>query len=286
MNFISLSIFFASIQLILLIICVLVFYKGKNNWVSSELLMFLFLCSTFDTLIYFDVFGRFPVQASLLLLIGIQLLVIRNFVKMAWKRIQNLANRVRNKTFLFGVYISSCIVIIVSYSIFDFVIGSQQPHIYALAISSLITLALFIGLLITSHSWKSNYAFGILLLFMTLVVTFISSAYLRSDILSLVVVNAIFIAMLIAIHITVYLESREDVKEILDDYNLTKRQREVAELLLSGMNYGQIAKHLNIAESTASKHGSDIFAKTNCKDKSSFRSKFEHYHAEMNKAID
>ena len=40
------------------------------------------------------------------------------------------------------------------------------------------------------------------------------------------------------------------------------------------MSYGQIARHLNIAESTASKHGSDIFAKTNCSDKRSFYVKF------------
>lgn len=60
----------------------------------------------------------------------------------------------------------------------------------------------------------------------------------------------------------------------LNTFDLTKRQVEVAHLMLQNLTYLQIANDLFIAENTVSKHGSTIIKKTNCNNKADFISKF------------
>ena len=61
-------------------------------------------------------------------------------------------------------------------------------------------------------------------------------------------------------------------KIIYDD--LTRREIEVALSILSDLSYKDIAKDLFIAESTVSKHASNIFKKTGAKNRSEFLKRF------------
>ncbi|MDT0690923.1 helix-turn-helix transcriptional regulator [Salegentibacter sp. F188] len=56
--------------------------------------------------------------------------------------------------------------------------------------------------------------------------------------------------------------------------DLTRREVEIALSILRGMTYKEIAKDLYIAESTVSKHASNIFKKTGSKNRSNFLSRF------------
>ena len=57
-------------------------------------------------------------------------------------------------------------------------------------------------------------------------------------------------------------------------FDLTKREIEVAHLMLQNLTYLEIANDLFTAENTVSKQGSTIIKKTNCSNKSDFVSKF------------
>ena len=56
--------------------------------------------------------------------------------------------------------------------------------------------------------------------------------------------------------------------------NLTRREIEVSLSILSNLTYKEIAKDLFIAESTVSKHASNIFKKTGVKNKRQFLTRF------------
>ncbi len=57
--------------------------------------------------------------------------------------------------------------------------------------------------------------------------------------------------------------------------DLSKREIEVANLILDGKSYKQIGKYLFIADKTVSKHASNIFKKTGVKNRNSFQLEFE-----------
>jgi DNA-binding CsgD family transcriptional regulator len=54
------------------------------------------------------------------------------------------------------------------------------------------------------------------------------------------------------------------------EYQLTKRQFEVAKLILQDKSFKEICNELHIAENTATRHASDIYSRTNCTDKREF----------------
>lgn len=56
--------------------------------------------------------------------------------------------------------------------------------------------------------------------------------------------------------------------------DLTRREIEVALSILSDLSYRNIAKDLFIAESTVSKHASNIFKKTSVKNRREFLKRF------------
>ena len=62
--------------------------------------------------------------------------------------------------------------------------------------------------------------------------------------------------------------------ENFNSYCLSKRQIEIAYLMLENFTYAEIGKELFISTNTASKHGSDILKKTNMTSKSQFIAKF------------
>ncbi|NQX42344.1 response regulator transcription factor [Pedobacter steynii] len=57
-------------------------------------------------------------------------------------------------------------------------------------------------------------------------------------------------------------KQREDFKHNCQNYKLTKRECEIAELLCSGMTYKQIGEMLYITEKTVDSHVQKIFSKT------------------------
>jgi len=63
-----------------------------------------------------------------------------------------------------------------------------------------------------------------------------------------------------------------ELKIIYED--LTRRETEIALSILSGMTYKKIAEDLFIAESTVSKHASNIYKKTSVKNRAEFLRRF------------
>ncbi|GFZ81602.1 hypothetical protein GCM10011531_09810 [Aquaticitalea lipolytica] len=57
--------------------------------------------------------------------------------------------------------------------------------------------------------------------------------------------------------------------------DLTRREIEIALCILNNVSYKKIAQELFIAESTVSKHASNIFKKTGVKNKRQFISRFK-----------
>lgn len=68
----------------------------------------------------------------------------------------------------------------------------------------------------------------------------------------------------------------DSVKECtnFNAYYLTRREVEIAHLMLQKLTYSEIANDLFIGENTVSKHGSNIIKKTKCKNKAHFISNF------------
>ena len=60
----------------------------------------------------------------------------------------------------------------------------------------------------------------------------------------------------------------------LDKNGLSRREMEIAMSILENKNYKLIAKDLFIADSTVSKHASNIFKKTDVKNRDSFLKQF------------
>jgi DNA-binding CsgD family transcriptional regulator len=74
------------------------------------------------------------------------------------------------------------------------------------------------------------------------------------------------------------LEKNIRAKNLLNpfvDFDLTKKENEIASMILQKVTYKVIANEMNISEGTVSKHASNIFKKTNCQKKSFFLEKFK-----------
>nr|WP_200978143.1 helix-turn-helix transcriptional regulator [Pseudomonas cichorii] len=54
------------------------------------------------------------------------------------------------------------------------------------------------------------------------------------------------------------------ISQFLDSKKLTKRQREVAQLLICGATYQEVSEILSISTNTARRHGSCILSKLGC----------------------
>jgi DNA-binding NarL/FixJ family response regulator len=63
------------------------------------------------------------------------------------------------------------------------------------------------------------------------------------------------------------IQNKEEINFIKFNYNLTEREQEITNGIVSGFTYKELAESLYISESTVSKHASNIFKKTNCKNK-------------------
>ncbi|WP_233131553.1 helix-turn-helix domain-containing protein [Tenacibaculum holothuriorum] len=76
----------------------------------------------------------------------------------------------------------------------------------------------------------------------------------------------------------VFLSNKRKIEEINESEvingNLTRRETEIAVSILSKLSYKSIAEELYIAESTVSKHASNIFKKTGVKNRSEFLKRF------------
>lgn len=280
MNFLYSSISFTLLLCVLLIVCGWIRLRAKKAWASPEVMVFLILCAGFDCLMYFEVQAHFEFQGYSLFVIGFQSVLLAHFVLLIQKTLAHIGGRLNNRFIRSSIFLSVCIVTVVSHLVVSNLMDVEHPHVYTLALSGLISFASFIVLMSLTNDGNSRLVFRTFAFLTALSVSFGISTYYHSDANSLAVLNALFISMLVATIVwnrTVTQEERARIEE----FDLTRRQKEVAHLMLSGLNYGQIAKKLNIAESTASKHGSDIFSKTDCKDKYSFIAKFQESYLEI-----
>ena len=76
----------------------------------------------------------------------------------------------------------------------------------------------------------------------------------------------------------VFLFNKEHVEKVNESKfvygNLTRREIEIAMSILSNLSYQKIANDLFIAKSTVSKHASNIFKKTNVRNRTEFTKRF------------
>jgi len=223
--------------------------------------------------VYSELNQRFSSSIPTYLSLGFQALLPLFFVRLALEKFVS-GVRLNNKKVIVGSYLLFFLIIYAFFSVFKALFHFSHPDIYALTLTSLLTLIFVLAIIIKNKSWNNKHAFGMLLLFMVLSVSFIYSAFQRADGISLAVANILFIAKLVVLVKQDWKLEKNETPKSLNDFNLTKRQQQVATLILEGRSFGQIAKQLNIAESTASKHGSDIYAKTGCQDRTSFFKKF------------
>jgi len=70
------------------------------------------------------------------------------------------------------------------------------------------------------------------------------------------------------------IKNKEDLSFLKENYNLTNREKEMLEVLITGISYLEIAQKFKLTEKTISKHASNIFQKTNCKNKKELISLF------------
>lgn len=218
-------------------------------------------------------------------LIGIHALLPVHFFRASLKETTPFNLRFRDSKVLITSFLIFYALSATFFLVFERILYLKHPEVYAMTLSSLLAFVSVIGVSLSQKIWNKRNAFSMLLLFMALSITLIFSAYLRESIISLAAINILFVAMLAVLIKNQQLNINPAIQEHLDDYNLTKRQRQVAELILSGLSFVQIARRLKIAESTASKHGSDIYAKTGCSDKATFYQKF-HETYEASQAIE
>ncbi|MCR9171943.1 MAG: helix-turn-helix transcriptional regulator [bacterium] len=273
MNIFSVAITLTLVQCVLMIICLMLYFRGRKNWVSLDILFFLLACTGIDIVLSWF----FPLenknQGIPIVILAIQAFVLFTFVRSFRNSLDIIELRFRKRMFSIGVYAVSFAILILSYLLFIY-IQISSPHLHAIALGGLIIFAILLTFIVSHFSWRSRIPSRIFFLFFIAAIAFVSSAFYHSETSTMLSVNTIFITMFLAVIFGSRLAAKEEPKASLEDFNLTKRQKQVAELMLSGLSYGQIAKKLHIAESTASKHGSDIFAKTGCTDKNSFRAKF------------
>lgn len=157
------------------------------------------------------------------------------------------------------------------------IIEMDHPEIAVVSLSGIvlfgaILLMLFLNapeLNIEAKSLQQIATFFAVLL--ALITVFI---VLKSERGLLIGANLLFILMLFTLLIASKRKKPLRQHALLSDFNLTNRQTQVARLMMKGFSYSEIADKLSIAESTASKHGSDIFAKTSSQDRMEFFAKF------------
>ncbi len=63
------------------------------------------------------------------------------------------------------------------------------------------------------------------------------------------------------------IQNNEEINFLKNTYQLTNREEEMLNALVTGLSYQEIAQKFNLSEKTISKHASNIFQKTNCKNK-------------------
>ncbi len=63
------------------------------------------------------------------------------------------------------------------------------------------------------------------------------------------------------------IQNSEELFFLKNSYKLTKREEEMLEDLVVGLSFQDIALKFNLSEKTISKHASNIFQKTNCKNR-------------------
>ncbi len=66
----------------------------------------------------------------------------------------------------------------------------------------------------------------------------------------------------------------ENTPKQLTSFSLTKRELEVAYMILQNLNYNEISEDMFISPKTVSKHASNIFKKTTCRNKNDFLAHF------------
>lgn len=66
-------------------------------------------------------------------------------------------------------------------------------------------------------------------------------------------------------------ENSKSLIDIFETYNLTKREKEIAKLILQNFTYVEIGETLNISPKTVSKHASNIFSKAGFKSRDDFK---------------
>lgn len=278
MKLVSLSLVFAFLHCILLFIVWVERQrnKKKSSTLTGGVILFLLLCILYNVSNYQKMKEVIHSTYYPYIILFISAVLITCFFRYSKAQLGIIGNKMVNKTILTGIFLITWFMLFISYLIFTDLLRFRHPEIYVISVSGFVSFACIFGFILSGSQDRCMLTRWMLRIFVLMSAITIASIIYQSVTALLVLVNVLFIMMVGINYIEFEPEEEEEDHSFpkIEDYPLTNRQKEVARLILSGYNYSRIADELNIAENTASKHGSDIFAKTNCEDKTDFYAKF------------
>jgi len=290
MNTMNLPLAFAIVGCVFLFLFAMIAYSEKYAHLNlRQYAMFTGFCIAFNFTLYLE--HRYPSDSTLFhiiaLLLGSALLIHFVLFSSMLIGIPIVDNKV--SLVLFVMTLAPVIILLFHFLCVDQV-GLDHSEIGIICLSGTILFGCILVLFFLcgdgkrlNFKWlrRISSMYG----FLTVVLIVLFQLQLITGIL--VHLNVLFL-MMVFTNIMVHRGNLiEDSYDKLADYKLTRRQIEVAQLIMSGLTYSEIADKLSIAENTASKHGSDIFTRTHCQDRNAFFAKFfeEHQKKEEGKSI-
>lgn len=277
MTMLTLPILFALMQSVLLFAALLLFTKKKyKRVITRELILFCSLSIVFNVCVYCEEKAHFwpcPKPVVSFLIATLILVVFILMSKQLLGLFEGRFNKLKMVSIIFSISLlfSTLTHLLCS----EFLVVNHQ-EIYLTSLDSALLFICTLGMIfwLRKDDTIIEPLKKIALVYVFIFGIMVLSAIFRSGKGMLIFVNLQFILMIIINTMDILFEVPIKNYHRLEDFELTNRQRQVAVLIMKGLNYNQIADQLSIAENTASKHGSDIFAKTECEDRRAFYAKF------------
>lgn len=277
MNFVALPIIFAVVESIVLSLLVHSPEINKTEKkVYDTILLFISLSILFNICLYAEEKLLLPdiVENGITVILGIGLLLV--FTRLSWFVTPEAKSQSQKKSitsFSITFFLINGLILLLCIEI----LSSRLWSVGWLALSSAVLfLSKISGFCDSRLSFQLSSTNRLIALFYLGSIIVLILGFLFENRTALIFFSNVSLILMTTYNLKSELRiiELEDNIEKLENYNLTKRQLEVARLMMEGLTYAEIADQLSIAENTATKHGSDIFAKTSSEDRNAFYAKF------------
>lgn len=290
MNTTNLPLAFAIVGCIFLFLFAMIAYTEKYTHLNlRNYAMFTGICIAFNVSLFLE--QRFPdawhVYHMIALILGSILLIHFILFSSALLGIRIVEKKI---SLILFVMCTAPLMIVLFHFICEEQVGFHHSEIGIIGLSGTVLFGCILVLCFLcgdrkklNFKWLKRISFVYLALTALLIILF----QMKFTAGILVHLNVLFLMMVFTNILVLRRKPSHGSCHKLCDYKLTRRQTEVAHLIMNGLTYCEIADKLSIAENTASKHGSDIFTKTNCQDRNAFFAKFfeEHQSKVESKAV-